>query len=106
MPKYLYISSYTAEGVKGLMAKGGTARRTSAEETAKSVGGKIESYYYAFGAKDCYIVADLPDNTAAAAVGLAVNASGLVHCETVVLVTPEEIDAAAQRSVSYRPPGG
>jgi hypothetical protein len=28
-----------------------------------------------------------------------------VAVKTVVLLTPEEVDAAAQRSVEYRPPG-
>jgi hypothetical protein len=41
----------------------------------------------------------------AAAVALAVNAAGAVAIKTVVLLTPEEVDAAAERSVSYRPPG-
>jgi hypothetical protein len=29
-----------------------------------------------------------------------------VHAKTVVLLTPEEVDAAAKKSVSYTPPGG
>ncbi len=49
--------------------------------------------------------ADLPDNEAAAATALAVNASGGVAIKTVVLLTPEEVDAAAERAVSYRAPG-
>ena len=51
------------------------------------------------------MVCDLPDNEAATAVALTVNATGAVTVKTVVLVTPEEVDAAAKRSVEYRPPG-
>ena len=40
-----------------------------------------------------------------AAVALTVNASGGATVKTVVLLTPEEVDAAAKRSVEYRPPG-
>jgi uncharacterized protein with GYD domain len=70
------------------------------------LGGQVESFYFAFGASDVYVTVDVPDNEAAAAVALAVNASDAIAIKTVVLLTPEEIDAAAERSVSYRPPGG
>ena len=35
-----------------------------------------------------------------------VNAAGGATTRTVLLLTPEEVDAAAKRSVEYRPPGG
>jgi uncharacterized protein with GYD domain len=50
-------------------------------------------------------VIDLPDNEAATAIALTVNASGALNLRTNVLLTPEEVDSAAQRSVDYRPPG-
>jgi hypothetical protein len=40
-----------------------------------------------------------------AALTLAVNASGMAKISSVMLMTPEEIDAACKKSVSYRPPG-
>jgi hypothetical protein len=36
---------------------------------------------------------------------LAVNQSGAASTSTVVLLTPEEMDAATKKAVSYRPPG-
>ena len=105
MPKYLLEVSYTLDGIKGVKAKGGSARKKAAEEAVKSVGGSVESFHFAFGESDVYLIADLPDNTAAAAVSLAVCAGGGVRTKTVVLVTPEEMDSAAQREVGYRPPG-
>ena len=51
------------------------------------------------------MTADLPDNEAAAAVAMTVNASGGATVSTVVLLTPEQVDEAAKRSVDYRPPG-
>jgi uncharacterized protein with GYD domain len=71
-----------------------------------SVGGKLEAFYYAFGGTDVFIVADLPDNVAAASLSLAVAATGSINAETVVLLTPEEIDEATQKGAAYRPPGG
>ena len=36
---------------------------------------------------------------------VAIAAAGGVTCETVVLITPEEMDAATGQSVKYKPPG-
>jgi uncharacterized protein with GYD domain len=105
MPKYLFEAMYTPDGVKGVQSKGGSARRDAIAHVAESVGGKLEGFYFAFGERDSYVIADLPDNETAAAVALTVNASGAAGVKTVVLLTPEEVDAAAQRSVDYRPPG-
>ena len=105
MAKYLIIASYTAEGMKGVISKGGTARRDAVAKTVADVGGQVESFYFAFGEDDAYVVADLPENTAAAAIGMAVGASGMASVKTVVLLTPEEVDRAAQTQVAYRAPG-
>ncbi len=105
MPKYLLQVNYTVDGVKGVLAKGGSARRAAAQAAAESVGGTMESMYFAFGTTDVFAVADLPDNAAAASLALTVSASGGATVSTVVLLTPEEIDAASQAGVQYTPPG-
>lgn len=105
MPKYLMKASFTTEGIKGVLKDGGTARRTAVEQAAASIGGKIEAFYFAFGAADTYTIIDLPSNTDMAALAGTVAASGAVKIETVVLLTPSEVDAAAKKKVSYRPPG-
>lgn len=105
MPKFLIEASYSTEGVKGVQSAGGTSRRDAVAQVAESVGGTLESFYFAFGDSDAYVVADLPDNESAAAVALTVNAAGGATVKTVVLLTPDEVDAAAKRSVDYRPPG-
>jgi hypothetical protein len=53
---------------------------------------------------DCEVV-DLPDNEAAAAVSLIENAAGGATVKTTALLTPEQVDEAANRAVNYRPPG-
>jgi uncharacterized protein with GYD domain len=105
MPKYLLEVNFTLDGVRGVVAKGGSARKAAAQTAAKSVGGKLEAFYFAFGGTDVVTIADLPDNTAAAALALAVAAGGGAAVRTVVLLTPAEIDAAAQTDVKYSPPG-
>ena len=105
MPKYLIEASYTAEGAKGLLAEGGTKRRDAAVKAVKAVGGKVEAFYFAFGESDAVVIVDGPDNVSAAAVSLAINASGVVTTRTTVLLTPAEIDEAVKKSVPYRAPG-
>jgi uncharacterized protein with GYD domain len=105
MPKYLLEASYTAEGAKGLAKEGGTSRRKLVTDMIKGVNGTIEAFYYAFGATDVFIIADVPDAVTAAALSLAVNQSGAVHLRTHLLMTPEEMDQAAKKVVGYRPPG-
>jgi len=105
MPKYLWQVSYTPEGVKGLQKDGGVGRRTAAQRLVEQSGGRLESFYFAFGESDAYLIAELPDAATAAAASLAVNASGLVHLRTVPLMTPEEMDSATKKAIDYRPPG-
>ncbi|HZJ26470.1 MAG TPA: GYD domain-containing protein [Acidimicrobiia bacterium] len=106
MSKYLFIANYSPEGLEGVLSEGGTGRRAAVEQLAESVGGSVESFYFAFGGDDAFVVCDLPDDEAAAAVGITVSASGKASVRTLTLLTPEQIDAAAKRSPAYRPPGG
>jgi uncharacterized protein with GYD domain len=105
MPKYLIEASYTLEGVKGVQTGGGTSRRDAVAKAAETAGGRVESFYFAFGDRDVYVIVDLPDNESAAALALTVNSGGGASVRTVVLLAPEEVDAAAKRSIDYRVPG-
>jgi uncharacterized protein with GYD domain len=105
VPKYLVMGSYTAAGAAGLRKEGGTGRRAATEQLISSLGGKVEAYYFTFGKDDFLLIADLPGNVQAAAGALAASATGAVNVRTTVLLTPEEIDAAAKQSTTYRAPG-
>ena len=105
MPKYLFQASYTLQGEEGVRSKGGSDRRDAVVDTMRSVGGELECLYFEFGDRDAFAIVDLPDNEAAAAVSLIENAAGGATVKTTVLLTPEQIDEAASRAVSYRPPG-
>jgi uncharacterized protein with GYD domain len=107
MPRYLIRASYSVEGVKGLLSKGGTARRGAVREAVVSVGGTMEGFFFAFGTDDVVILCEVPDHASAAAVSLAASAGGgLSRASTTVLLDPEEIDEAAKKSPHYVPPGG
>lgn len=105
MAKYLIQANYVDEGAKGLLKEGGSSRRAAVEKMAASLGGSIESFYYAFGETDLYIIADVPDHATMAAISLLVNSTGTATAKTTVLLTPAEIDEAAKKTPVYRAPG-
>ena len=106
MAKYLIEGNYVGAGVSGLLNEGGSSRRQAVESLVASLGGSVESIYYAFGDTDVYVIVDLPDNASAVAASLVAGASGAVDTSITVLLTPEEIDEAITKAPDYRPPGG
>jgi uncharacterized protein with GYD domain len=105
MKKFLMRGSYTVEGVQGLMKVGGSSRRSHFEEITKSLGGTVESFYYAFGSNDVFAIVDLPGDAEAAALSLGIAAGGAFSPEIVVLFDPELVDEAVKKDIRYRPPG-
>ena len=105
MPKMLVKASYSAEGARGLMKEGGTGRRAAVQKLMESVGGKVEAMYFAYGEADAIVIVDVPDTASGLAISLAANASGAVTLTTTPLITIEEMDAAAKKTVAYRAPG-
>jgi uncharacterized protein with GYD domain len=91
--------------MKGVLKEGGTARREMVEKLVANLGGTVEGFYFAFGDDDVYVIAEFPDNATAASVSMTVGASGAASVKTVVLLSPDEVDAATKKSVDYRPPG-
>ena len=106
MAKYLIKGNYVGDGLKGLLAEGGTSRRDAAEAAMASVGGTLDCMYYAFGDTDIFGIADVPDEASAVAVSLLINATGAVAVGLTPLLEPEVIDEAAKKAPAYRPPGG
>jgi uncharacterized protein with GYD domain len=106
VPKYLWKASYSPAGARGVAQEGGSGRVEAVRKATASVGGTLDAFYFAFGGADAYVIADLPDNETAAAIALAVNGSDRASVETIVLVTPEEMDAATKKNVDFRPAGG
>src|SRR2546427_3813142 len=98
MARFMFQASYSADGIKGVLKDGGTGRRTAVEAAIKSLGGKLEGFYYAFGETDVYVIVDGIDNATAAAFFMGVGSTGsLRRLKTTVLMTPEESDQAGQK---------
>jgi uncharacterized protein with GYD domain len=105
MAKFLVQAAYTVDGAKGIMKEGGSARKAQLGQLIEKVGGRLEAFYYAFGEWDVYSIIDVPDAATVTALSMAINASGGVRLRTTPLITPEEVDQAAKKSIAYSAPG-
>jgi uncharacterized protein with GYD domain len=82
MPKYLVQARYTTEGIQGLVRDSASGRRADVQAAVRTLGGKVEAFYYAFGGDDVVLILDLPNNIKAAALGLTISGSGAVRVRT------------------------
>src|SRR5579864_3742611 len=108
MAKFLIEAGYSHEGLKGVVKDGGTGRRNAVEAAVKSLGGRLDAFYFGFGESDVYAIVETPDNVSAAAFALAVGATGVAgHYKTIALMTPEDVDQAAKKAAgaAYRTAG-
>ena len=85
MAKYLWVGSYTAEGVAALRKAGATARGEQVRRFVEGAGGTVEALYWTFGADDVVVITEVPDNATAAGAALAVAEAGQVRLRTTVL---------------------
>ena len=106
MPHYMLQASYSAQGISGLIS---SAEDRSATTTSlvEGLGGKIESFYQAFGEFDAIVILEMPDNVSMVALSMAVGASGAANIKTTALIPMSEGVEAARKAagISYRPPG-
>jgi uncharacterized protein with GYD domain len=106
MAKFMIKVSYSATGIKGVLAEGATSRVETIRGLIASVGGTMESLHFAFGGSDVYVIAQIPDTATAVALAATIGSSDAISAyETVVLIDPADIDAAASITVGYRAPG-
>jgi uncharacterized protein with GYD domain len=106
MAKFLIKVSYSKAGIAGVRKEGATPRAAYIAHLVETIGGNVESLYYAFGPDDVVLIVDVPDNKTAMAFAATVGSSDAISSyETVPLLTTEEVDAALKMSVGYRPPG-
>lgn len=105
MSTYLIHAHYSPSGLRGLIQEGGSRRREALTQTVESLNGSLKAMYYAFGDSDAYLIADFPDESSAAAFSLQVNAAGAISVNMTSIVSPEIVDDAVAKDVSYRKPG-
>ncbi len=104
MPKYLIQGSYTTKGLEGLLKNGGSSRIQAVNELMAKVGGKLEAFYFSFGADDFVVILDLPSDVDMTTIALDVQASGEITSRVTVLIPPEDVDKAVKHRLKFRQP--
>ena len=106
MAKYLIKSFLLPRRPQGRHGQGRLGTRRSNGQRAAGVGGSVDGVYFSFGSDDLFAIVEAPSHEAMAAIAGTVGQTGaLSNYETVVLLTPSQIDDAANMSVDYSPPG-
>lgn len=83
-------------------------RRDALSEMLEAAGGRLVSYYFAFGDSDVVLIVEAPESEVAAAAAIAIARAGVVtDIRTTVLMTYEQGVRAIERSdrMGYVPPG-
>ncbi len=103
--KFMICASYSKEGADAVLKSGSATDRKKVTATMiKGLGGKMESYYYVSHC-DAYVICDLPNAAAAAAIALKIKASGMGSVTTTLLLDAKEVDDAIALEVKYGQPG-
>ncbi|HJQ98118.1 MAG TPA: GYD domain-containing protein [Candidatus Polarisedimenticolaceae bacterium] len=109
MPKYVSFFTYTPEAWRA-MTENPQDRSSAARTLVEGVGGRLESFYWMSGKHDGLLIADLPDDQAAAALAAVVKGAGAVkEYETHALTTTDHAPALLKKAQTvaktYRAPG-
>jgi len=103
---YMIQSAFTADAW-AILAKTPQNRGEAVRPAIEQLGGKLISYYFAFGEYDSVVIAELPDNATAYAASIAAAAGGAIKAiKTTPLMTAEEGMEAMRKAgqAGYRPP--
>ena len=106
MPYYLVQAAYTPDAWAA-QAKNPQDRAEALRPAVEALGGKLQSFYLAFGEYDAVVIVEMPDNVSAAAVSIAAAAGGGVKAiMTTPLMTTQEGKEAMRKAgqAGYRAP--
>ena len=107
MPHYLFQAAYTPEAWAA-MTKNPQDRSQSVGRVIEELGGRVESMYMTFGEYDALVIAEMSDNTTAAALAMRAAAAGHVKAlkTTPLLTVAEAVDAMGRGgAVDFPVPG-
>ena len=106
MPFYLVQASYSSQATAA-MIKNPQDRAAAVRPMIERMGGKLHGLWLAFGDYDVVAIAEVPDNVSAAALSMAIGASGAMGSyRTTPLITPAEATEAMKKAggAGYQPP--
>lgn len=108
MPYYMYQGSYASE-TWARLNKTPENREAAVRDIVEKNGGKLLCLFFTFGEDDFVAIGDLPDNTKAAALAMAVAGTGSYrNFRTTPLLTAQEAMDAMRQSgqTGFRAAGG
>ena len=99
MPHYMFQVSYDEGGLQALV-QSPQDRIALVTPAVQKAGGRVEVAYFSFGEYDVMLVAELPDNVAAAGLALAFGAGGSLKAvkTTPLLTAAESVEAMKKAS--------
>jgi uncharacterized protein with GYD domain len=108
MPHFMIRWQFTDASSKALVGKPHD-RTGAAKALVEPFGGKLHSYYLAFGDYDGVAICEFPDHTSAGACSLKAASTGAFsRFETTTLLTAKEAEAAMKQAnttkTEYKPP--
>jgi uncharacterized protein with GYD domain len=109
MPKFVTFFTLNAQTISRFIDNP-SDRAAAVRALIEPAGGKLEAYYFMFGAEDGMVIYEVAEASSAAAISLAVSSTGAFgHLRTHELIPAENINAVLERAkaarASYRPPG-
>ena len=102
--RYLVRAVLSTEGLKNLQKQPPTALKAGVAKFVESVGGKLEFWFFDYGASTAYSVIGYPDEVAAATAQLSTNMAGYARVTIRPLLTAEEMDKAVEKTPPVRVP--
>lgn len=108
MPYYMTQVAYTTEAWAA-QVQNPQDRTEIVRSAVEKLGGRIVSRWFSFGEYDVVLITEMPDNTSAAALAIAVSAGGGPRAaKTTPLMTPEEGTEAMRLAggSGFKPPVG
>ena len=100
MSYYLIQASYTSQAIAA-MVKNPQDRAAAVRPMIEKAGGKLHGLWFTFGDSDIVAIAEMPNNVSAAAISMAIGASGVMSSyRSTPLMTSGEAAEAMQHAAS------
>lgn len=106
MSFYLIQASYSSQAIAA-MVKNPQDRAAAVRPMIERAGGKLHGLWFTFGESDIVAIAEMPNNLSAAAISMAIGASGTMssYRSTAMMTSGEAVEAMQKAAeVSYVAP--
>jgi uncharacterized protein with GYD domain len=108
VPKYLALFSYSHEAIAAMIANPAD-REPAVRRVLESVGARLETFYWMFGAHDGLAIVEAPDSLTMAGVSTAIRSTGTIRSETHELFSTSDIhhvlETAQRAHTTFTEPG-